>query len=215
MGAQGLIAKGVPPQPSWIIFLRIAILVLSVILLGLGAWNVSTVGSLAAGAGYGAGGMVIFVTIWSFIVYGGATAVEMFAPHLFYRVAFLIGYILSIIFWLSAWAWSASWASVTLGTYYGHVYVSQFGVSSAACAGLGAVVWVLTIVNIAFFIKSCLAAPNDDAELGNVSKPNEVPAAYPAAVPEQQYPQQQYTQQPQGYPAQQPVYGAQQPYATQ
>jgi hypothetical protein len=212
MGSQGLIAKGVPPQPSWIIFLRIAILVLSVILLGLGAWNVSTVGSYGAAVGVGAGGMVIFVTIFSFIVYGGATAIEMFAPHLFYRVAFLVGYILSIIFWLSAWAWSASWASLYLGTSYYYYGVSQFGVSSAACAGLGAVVWVLTIVNLAFFIKACLAAPNDDAELGHVSKPNEVPAAYPAA-PQQQYAQQ--PQQPQGYPAQQPVYGGQQPYATQ
>ncbi len=63
MSAHGLVAKGVPPQPSWIIFLRIAILVLSVILLGLAAWSLSIYGGYGYYGYYGngAGGFVIFV----------------------------------------------------------------------------------------------------------------------------------------------------------
>ncbi len=60
---------------------------------------------------------------------------------------------------------------------------------------------ILTIVNLVFFIKACLASSEtNQAELGQV-KPAESYAP----------------QQPDGYPAQQPqpVYGGQQPYATQ
>lgn len=63
MGAQGLIARGVPPQPLWLLYIKIAILVLSLIVLGLGAWAVSLTGGGYYGYYYssGAGGMVIFV----------------------------------------------------------------------------------------------------------------------------------------------------------
>jgi len=68
---------------------------------------------------------------------------------MYYRIAAIIGYVLSIIFWLSAWAWAASNASVWLGVYsgydYGVVYdnspFKSYGAALAACAGLGAVVW--------------------------------------------------------------------------
>ncbi|KAK4183045.1 hypothetical protein QBC35DRAFT_131515 [Podospora australis] len=197
--AHGLIARGVPPQPLWLLYIKIAILVLSLILLAMGAWAVSIFSGGWYGYSGGAGGMVIFVTIFSFLVYGGAAAVELWAQHLFYRIAFFIGYILSIIFWLSAWAWSASSASVWLGYSWKGTEGHKEGQALAVCAGLGAVVWILTIVHLAFFIQASLAdpqgAPASQAELGNV-KHNEVPPAG-QQYPQQPYPaQQQYTQQP-------------------
>lgn len=60
MGAQGLIAVGVPPQPLWLLYIKIAILVLSLIVLALGAYSLSIDG-LGYYYGGGAGGMDIFV----------------------------------------------------------------------------------------------------------------------------------------------------------
>lgn len=62
MGIQGLVERGVPPQPPFVIYIRYAILVLSLICLALGAWAVSISGG---SYGYiysgGAGGLIIFV----------------------------------------------------------------------------------------------------------------------------------------------------------
>jgi hypothetical protein len=142
MAGSGLVAVGVPPVRPWLTYMRYAILGLSLVVLALGAWGVSLWSNAFI---YGnPGGLIIFVCLWSFIVYGGATAVEMFAPHLFYRIGFLIGYIFSVIFWLSGWSWSASVASAFLG--YGDILgynnaFNQFGAAMAACAGLGALIW--------------------------------------------------------------------------
>lgn len=70
-------------------------------------------------------------------MYGGAAALEIWAPQFFYCIAALIGYIFSVIFWLSAWAWAASWAAA----YNPGLTRSSIGAAHAACAGLGAVVW--------------------------------------------------------------------------
>jgi membrane protein implicated in regulation of membrane protease activity len=87
-------------------------------------------------------------TIKTFIVIGGALAIEIWFPHMFYRLVALIAYILSIIFWLSAWAWAASTAALWLSTscYFGTCsspssYASREGGALAGCAGLGAIVW--------------------------------------------------------------------------
>lgn len=79
---------------------------------------------------------------------GGALALEIWAPHMFYRIIALVAYILSIIFWLSAWAWAASTAAFWLSSYcYGGYCVSLTGYDKsegsalAACAGLGALAW--------------------------------------------------------------------------
>jgi hypothetical protein len=163
--------------------------------------------------------------IWSFIFYGGGTAVELWAPHMFYRIVALIGYIFSIIFWLSAWAWSASVASIWLaGSSYYSTGEKPLGGALAGCAGLGAIAWyvvagsrtakiqrkltryprILTIVHLAFFIRACVLENTTpgQAELGQVK----------TEVPPQQY-QQPYPAQQQ-YPAQQP-YPAQQAYPQQ
>jgi hypothetical protein len=92
--------------------------------------------------------MLFSQTIKTFIVMGGATAIEIWFPRFFYRIIALVAYILSIIFWLSAWAWAASTAAVWLGSYcYLGVcsspsgYASREGGALAACAALGAVIW--------------------------------------------------------------------------
>ena len=224
MGGSGLVAIGPPPMRPWLVYMRYAILALSLVCLALAAWGLSLWSNTFI---YGnPGGLVVFVCVWSFIVYGGAIAVELFAPHLFYRVAFLIGYIFSVIFWLSGWSWSASVASAFLGVYTFSTSSSyydpwrQFGSAMAGCAGIGALVWVMTIVNLVFFIMACVSDPGSNAgqaELGNMK--HQAPAAsYPATAagypaPQQAYPQQGYPQQA-AQPQQQP-YGQQQPYATQ
>lgn len=218
MGAQGLIAVGVPPQAFWLLYVKIAILVLSLIILALAAWVISIFGGYAGYYGaYGSSGPAgfdIFLAIWSFIVYGGTVAIEIWAPHFFYRVGALVGYILSIIFWLSAWAWSASNASAFMSVKVVKEY-NQIGSGLAACAGLGALVWILTIVHLAFFIHACVvldSTSTGQAELGQMKQGEVPPAQYQQSYPAQQpYPGQQVPGQQ--VPVQQ--YPAQQPYPTQ
>ncbi|KAK3324317.1 hypothetical protein B0T19DRAFT_228153 [Cercophora scortea] len=227
MSTQGLLAKGVPAlQPAWLLFVKIAILVLSVIILGLAAWALSIFGGLASGLGYsgGAAGFAVFATIWTFIVYGGTIAIEMVATHLFYRIAGVVLYSLSIIFWLTAWAYAASQASTwnSAGSLFGSFggvdnSFKKEGSALGAVAGLGALVWILAIVHFVFFIKAALADSEgsgaNNAELGQVKPAEFVQPAPPvqAAYPQQPYPQQPYPQQPQ----QPQQYAVQQPYATQ
>lgn len=62
MSAQGLAAKGVPPQPLWLLYIKIAILVLSLVVLAIAAWGLSIFQGFTAQLGSaGAGGLVIFV----------------------------------------------------------------------------------------------------------------------------------------------------------
>ncbi|KAK4125881.1 hypothetical protein N657DRAFT_281442 [Parathielavia appendiculata] len=206
MGAHGLLAVGVPPQPLWLLYIKIAILVLSIIVLGLGAYTLSV-----ATLGDDPGALDVFVALWSFITYGGAAAFEIWAPRLFYRIVALVLQILSIIFWLSAWAYSASVAAHVFRVYSGGKLgaAQSYGGALGGCAGLGAIVWVLTIVHLVFFIRACLmdnTAPGQ-AELGQVKT---------EAAP-QQYGQQQAYAPVQQYAPQQPQqpYAPQQPYPQQ
>jgi len=198
----GLTQKGVPAtQPRFLFFIKIAILVLSLIILALAAYSISLFSSFIGYYGSGAGGLLIFVAIKTFIVYGGVTAIEIYAPHLFYRILVLVAYIFSLIFWLSAWAWAASSAAAYLSLFDGvdDGYYNGFrneGGALAGCAALGAIVWVLSIVHFGLFVRACLSDPEgsnqqNQAELGQV-KP-----------------------QPQAYAQQQPVYSQQPVYAQQ
>jgi hypothetical protein len=209
MSARGLTAKGVPPQPAWLLYIKIAILVLALIILGLAAYSISLFGQYAGLlGGSGAGGLLIFVTIKTFIVFGGIVAIEIWAPQYFYRVIALIAYILSIIFWLSGWAWAASSASFWLTSYCylgacvsPSDYAKAEGGALAAAAALGAVAWILSIVNLYFFVKACLNDPDGEAaprqaELGQIKQEPTPTQTYPAG--QQQYGQQQY--QAGGYP---------------
>ncbi|KAK3307452.1 uncharacterized protein B0T15DRAFT_501953 [Chaetomium strumarium] len=210
MGAQGLISVGVPPQPLWLLYIKIVILVLSLIVLALSGYALSISGPHPAGH---PGGLNIFIAILSFIVYGGALSLELWAAQYFYRIGALLGYIFTIIFWLSAWAWSASWAAIFLsaGAYSDEM---AFGGAMAGAAALGAIVWVLAIVHLAFFIRACVmdATGAGHAELGQM-KAGEVP---PQQYQQQYQPvQQPYPAQQQPYDAQQYQYPAQQPYGQQ
>ena len=60
---RGLTAVGVPPLPKWIFFIRIAIIVLSLVLLGVSAWAVDLfAGGFSVAYGHtGSSGMMVFV----------------------------------------------------------------------------------------------------------------------------------------------------------
>ena len=148
--------------------------------------------------------------IKTWIIYGLSIGFELAAQNLFFRIGFLIAYILSVIFWLSGWAWAASWAGVFLTGYVGAG--KNYGGALAGCAALGAIIWVLVIVNLVFFILACL---RDDHSAGNVELGHQHQTAGKADAPQQPYGQQpQYAQQPQ-YGQPQQGYPQQQGYATQ
>ncbi|CAK7225035.1 hypothetical protein SCUCBS95973_005724 [Sporothrix curviconia] len=218
MTPNGLLAVGVPATlPAFVFHLRIAIVGLSVVILALAAFAISVFGSYGGylGGYTGVSGLLIFVVIKTWIVHGGLFFLEFKMPRYYYRLVALIAYCFSLIFWLSAWAWSASIASFWLSTVcYGGVcgsvdsYAKKEGGALAACAGLGAVVWqhrVLSIVNIVLFIRASIQDPPvvQQAELGQVGvTPNKETAqesVYPVAAPAAPV---QYQQQP--------VYGQQQ-----
>jgi hypothetical protein len=209
MGAQGLTARGAPAnQPPFLFYLKIAILVLSFIILAMAAWSIaifnSWVGYLG---GNGVGGLVIFVVIKTWLIYGIMMFLEFKANHLFYRIVAVVLYSISIIFWLSAWAYSASlagfWLSYTCyGGFCDNTWTSE-GAALAVCAALGAVVWVLSIVHLVFFIRACLndttIMTNNQAELGQVHpiKQEATTTVYqqgPAPAQYQQVPPQEYQQ---------------------
>ncbi len=63
MAGSGLLAKGAPPQPIWLTYMRYAILGLSLVILAIAAYGVAILGG-GCYLGYcysGAGGLVIFV----------------------------------------------------------------------------------------------------------------------------------------------------------
>lgn len=70
-------------------------------------------------------------------------ASEFFAPQLYFRLAFICGLILAAIFWLSAWAWAASFASDLYRIYGvgGYNDSNPWAASMAAGAVLGAFTW--------------------------------------------------------------------------
>jgi len=221
--SQGITGKGVPSsQPAWLLWVKVAIIGLSLVILALSAYAISACGGsiygvyvpLCAGS---IGGFEIFLVIKTWILYGLILFVEFKAPHMFYRLAVIIGSLISIIFWLSGWAWAASFASIwNLG------YATNVGGAMAGVAALGALVWILCIVHLVFFIIACNNSPSDtaqptgvaNAELGQMQKPGEytVQQTYPVQMQPGQYPVQQQ-QQEQPYPPQ--AYQQPQPYPTQ
>ncbi|KAF7546587.1 hypothetical protein G7Z17_g8334 [Cylindrodendrum hubeiense] len=181
-GTQGLTATGVPPLPFFLTIIRGVILAFSLGALIAAAYNLSLFSGFLVGYS-GPAGFIIFDAIFTFIIVGGMLVSEFFAPQLYIRIAFIGALILDAIFWLSAWAWAASVAASFFSYFdgfYGHNNtIDAYGGSMAACAALGAVIWVLVIVTIVFFVKACMASPQsqtfaprteNQAELGE-SKP--------------------------------------------
>ena len=174
----GLLQRGVPKgQPKWMFFIKIAILVLSLIILALAAYSISLFSSFIGYYGSGAGGLLIFVTIKTFIVYGLVLFIETRAPQLFYRIIVLIAYIFSLIFWLSAWAWAASSAAAWLSIYdlgvddgYYDGWKNEGG-ALAGCAALGAIVWYVFLAPLLGRFVSGPRMPSNSSHQGSLYRP--------------------------------------------
>ncbi|KAJ0386472.1 hypothetical protein COL922a_004237 [Colletotrichum nupharicola] len=178
---RGLMGKGVPPTPTFFSILRVAVMVLSLAVLAACAYNLSLLGGQASYAG--PPGFMLFVSLFTLLILGGAMALERFAPQFYFRLALLIPYGVNVLFWLSGWAWSASIASLFLGntcigsTCFGPTTEeTRYGASMAAAAGVGAINWVMMIVVLFYFVKGCLADPDcygistgHGAEMGSLS----------------------------------------------
>lgn len=226
---KGVMAHGPPAtQPRFLFFLKIAIIVLSVVVLALAAYAISLYGNYSSYyVGAGAPGLLIFTVIWTWVTYGVFLFFELKAPHFFYRIIAIVLWGLSIIFWLSAWALAASHAAVYLsytsyssgfGSTYYDDWFKKAGGALAGCAGIGALIWILIIVHFAFFVRACLTdTTTTGAELGNIGHKHEATAApAPAAAPGQYQAQPVYQQQQQTHPQHpQQTYPQQQAYPTQ
>ncbi|KAJ5007479.1 hypothetical protein K4K48_013051 [Colletotrichum sp. SAR 10_66] len=96
---RGLMGKGVPPTPTFFSILRVAVMVLSLAVLAACAYNLSLLGGQASYAG--PPGFMLFVSLFTLIILGGAMALERFAPQFYFRLALLIAYGVNVLFWLS------------------------------------------------------------------------------------------------------------------
>ncbi|KAM0277123.1 hypothetical protein ACHAQH_006067 [Verticillium albo-atrum] len=205
---KGLNTRTHPHLPAWFFIVQLVVLALGLGIFITSAYCLSfTNGSAYAGAWSGSPGFLLFTAILIFIVIGSHVVLERFFSQWYFRIAFIIGYVLTIIFLLSAWAWAASIAGLFLGDVcdgFG-CYSSNdngYGSGMAAGAALGAFAWVLMIVLLVFYILASLkegrgdvAPAAADAEMGHVSKEGHQQPVAP--VTEQQpYQQQPYEQQP-------------------
>ncbi|CAK7566785.1 MAG: hypothetical protein SEPTF4163_004737 [Sporothrix epigloea] len=141
--------------PKWIIVIRVCQLVLAFILLVLTAYAASKLGSGAAG--FGLTWFTFIFTVLYFVYLGVSLSAARSAYH---PVIHLILEFLVNVFWLSSWAVLASEASSisTVEHYYnGFLVLLPSGYRSAlncvkAAAALGAILWVLFCITLAFLI---------------------------------------------------------------
>ncbi|KAI0409556.1 hypothetical protein F4802DRAFT_544492 [Xylaria palmicola] len=181
MSARGLVARGVPSLPGFLVYVVGLILLLSIVVLALAAYAEALSGhhyfyDSAVPA------FLLFVSIWTWLVYGGMLVIEYRAPRFYCRIAVFIAQLLSAVFWITGWAWAASWASYILSfdNYSSHDrirgYWKAFGQTTAACAAIGAFVWVLCIVALVAFYSACSRSPApalaNATELSHTSKPH-------------------------------------------
>ncbi|KAH7124461.1 hypothetical protein EDB81DRAFT_912894 [Dactylonectria macrodidyma] len=159
---QGLSVTGVPKMPFWLTIIRVAALVLSFGVLIAAAHHLSLLGGMISFySDSNPAGFLIFDSILTFFVLGGMLASEFFAPHLYYRPTFICSLLLAAIFWLSAWAWAASFASdlYRFNSLSGYNVSNPWAASIAAGATLGAITWVIILIILVFFIRACMASP--------------------------------------------------------
>jgi hypothetical protein len=226
MGLSGITATGPPVMPKWLFFLRIAILVFTFGSFIAACVNVAALnGWTSYYSSSGPGGFTIFDAIFTWIVIGSMLVLEWRFHQFYVRLAYLVLLPLCAIFWLSAWAWSASVASAFRGYYsgFGDDDWDRYAASIAACAALGAFTWVAIIVLTIFYIMACLRDGGEDQPTTyqtEMAVPKQEPVntavqqpADPNQYPQQGYysPEQQQQQQQSPYPPQEtPQYPQQQ-----
>ncbi|KAI1200622.1 hypothetical protein F5X97DRAFT_84848 [Nemania serpens] len=184
MSARGLVARGVPALPKAFVYVVGLIILLSIIILALAAYAESLSGNYYYDSGVP--GFLLFVSIWTWFVYGGTLAIGRYAPRLYYRIGVLAGQFLSTVFWIVGWAWAASWAAYVLSFDNYGSYDSirgawkAYGQTTAACAGIGALVWVLCMLALGLFCSACMrraeSAQTRNIELADASKPDMPPS---------------------------------------
>ncbi|KAM5353717.1 hypothetical protein ACJ41O_000367 [Fusarium nematophilum] len=163
---QGLTGTGVPKMPFWMTIIRGAALALSFGILIAAAHHLSHSGEFYRFYGSSSpAGFLIFNSIFTFLVLGGMLASEFFAPQLYFRLAFISGLTLAVIFWLSAWAWAASFSSDLYNLYGAGRYAQSntWAASLVAGAVLGAANWVVILVILVIFLRACMASPQDSS----------------------------------------------------
>ncbi|KAJ2998519.1 hypothetical protein NUW58_g293 [Xylaria curta] len=143
MLAGGLVAHRAPAFPKYFIYIVGSILLLSTAILALSAYAQT----LLSGKYYYDSSVpcfLLFVSIWTWLVYGGMLAIEYCAPRFYFRIIIFVGQLLSIAFWISGWAWATSWAAYVLSfdNYNSYDRIrgawKAFGHITATCAGIGA-----------------------------------------------------------------------------
>ncbi|KAI1733613.1 hypothetical protein F4680DRAFT_441033 [Xylaria scruposa] len=170
MSSYRFVARGAPMCPKFFVYVVGLIILLSIAVLALAAYAESLSGNYYYESDVPC--FLLFVSIWTLLIYGGTLVIERCVPQFYYRIVFIIGQLLSVIFWITAWAWAASWASYTLSfdNYSSYDKIRgawmTYGKTIAACAGIGAGVWVLCIGALIVFCSACkrnstLARTND------------------------------------------------------
>ncbi|KAG0134856.1 hypothetical protein HOY82DRAFT_583896 [Tuber indicum] len=149
-------AQHVVDQPPWLKFVRVAQVSLSVLILALAAFALS---AIPYGNTFGTFGFNIFTCLFTFIVGAYLLVTPLRAPKLYNCWAALVLEIFGVIFWLSAFATLASWASLGLLTvdYLDNItkeaeeryarYRAGWRCAGAA-AGLGGIVWILFMITL-------------------------------------------------------------------
>jgi len=168
--ADGKDRSHIPAQPFWSLLVRIAQAVLAVLLVVLTAFSASRLGSGVPGFG-----MTWFSFSWTAVYFGYLAVSVLVAPEAYHYITHLVLEALSCIFWLATWATLAGEASDLSGaTYYHGVpkYISSGALPSffdnnlstlrsaidcvGASAGIGALVWLLFCVTLAFLVMSVI-----------------------------------------------------------
>jgi len=185
MGMSGITATGTLPLPKWLFFLRVAIIVLSLGVLIASAYNIALWDESVRIYGSSPPGFLIFCVIATWFILGTMLVFEFFFDRFYTRIAFVVLLVLDAIFWLSAWSWAASWAGQLddIGRWLGGSdFYDRFYGSVAAAAALGAIVWVMIVVFIVFFVRACLrdgTSGVQESELGHHQPNMERTGQYP------------------------------------
>ncbi|KAI2615770.1 hypothetical protein GGS26DRAFT_579159 [Hypomontagnella submonticulosa] len=170
----GIVVRGAPPFPRFMFYVKATLIILSVAILALAAYATSIEDDIYSSSGVPE--YLIFLAIFTWIAYGVPIIIELAAPRFYFRLFVLTAYALGTIFWLTGWAWSASWASYALssdnrdGTSSNGGSWMKFGSVMGACAGLGALSWVLSGIELTFFCLSCVRNPTSAYVQGGVAQ---------------------------------------------